>query len=65
MFHFIDRMKAFVPHINLHVQTQEEADLAYLNDAVDIYDVERRMAEIDHRAQQPSWQLPGAIFKLH
>ncbi len=33
-----------------HVETQEERDEAYLAEAVDLYDLERRMREIDARA---------------
>lgn len=43
-------IKALVPHF----PTQQELDEAYLNQAVDIYDVERRMAEIDHRMAAPA-----------
>lgn len=32
------------------VQSQRERDEAYLNDSVDIHDLERRMREIDSRA---------------
>jgi len=34
------------------IQTQRERDDAYLAEAVDIYDLERRMREIDQRGRQ-------------
>lgn len=45
MSHFMERIKALVPHL----PTQRELDEAYLSEATDIYDVERRLYEIDHR----------------
>ena len=56
----IELIKALVPHI----PSQEELDEEYLCEAVDIYDVERRIAEIDHRASHASLQaypLGGAL----
>jgi len=55
MFHLIELIKALVPHI----PTQQELDDAYLNESVDIYDVERRMAEIQHRPHGLPWQVPA------
>jgi hypothetical protein len=60
MSHFIELIKALVPHL----PSQEELDEQYLCEAVDIYDVERRIAEIDHRAAQSTVQtypLGGAL----
>ena len=61
MSQLFDLIKAFVPHI----PTQQELDAAYLNEAVDIYDVERRMAEIDQRPHESEWQIPAVNFKMH
>ncbi len=46
MSKLIELIQALLPH----VETQAERDEAYLNDSVDIYDLERRMREIDGRA---------------
>jgi len=61
MSHLVDFIKALVPH----VPTQQELDLAYLNEAVDVYDVERRMAEIDQRGHMREWEVPAVNFMLH
>jgi len=56
----IELIKALVPHM----PSQQELDEEYLNASVDIYDVERRIAEIDHRAAHPagaSYGLGGAL----
>lgn len=52
MSHVIELIKALVPHI----PTQQQLDEQYLSEAVDICDVERRIAEIDHRGSQPAYQ---------
>ena len=46
MSKFIELIKALLPE----VESQAERDEAYLGQAVDIYDLERRMHEIDSRA---------------
>lgn len=51
MSHLVELIKAFIPH----VATQQELDEAYLNASTDIYDVERRMYEIDHRPHTAAW----------
>ena len=61
MSNIIELIKALVPHI----PTQEELDQQYLNESVDIFDVERRMAEIDHRAHDFPNQTPPYVFQLH
>ena len=61
MSNFIELIKALVPHI----PTQEELDQNYLNESVDIFDVERRMAEIDHRGHEFPGQAPASDFPLH
>jgi hypothetical protein len=61
MSNFIEFIKALVPHM----PTQEELDQNYLNESVDIFDVERRMAEIDHRAHDFPDQMPAYGFHLH
>ncbi len=61
MSNLIGLIKALMPH----VPTQEELDQAYLNNSVDIFDVERRMAEIDHRNHDFPSQAPVFNFKMH
>jgi hypothetical protein len=61
MSNLIGLIKALIPH----VPTQEELDQAYLNESVDIYDVERRMAEIDHRPHHFPWQASVVNFNVH
>ena len=61
MSNFIELIKALVPHM----PTQEELDQNYLNESVDIFDVERRMAEIDHRAHDFPDQAAAYGFHLH
>ncbi len=46
MSKLIELIKALLPE----VESQAERDEAYLSQAVDIYDLERRMHEIDNRA---------------
>ena len=53
-------IKSLVPHI----PSQQQRDEEYLSHSVDLYDVERRLAEIDHRgAHVPSQTFPlgGAL----
>jgi len=50
MFRLIDFIKTLVPSI----ESQQARDEAYLAQAVDIYDLERRMREIDHRGRDSS-----------
>jgi hypothetical protein len=60
MSHFVEFIKTLVPHI----PSQQQRDEQYLSQAVDIYDVERRIFEIDHRgahAQDQSCGLGGAL----
>jgi len=45
MNQFREFLKALIPHI----ETQAERDEAYLAQAIDIYDLERRMEELDRR----------------
>jgi hypothetical protein len=40
-------LKSFLPSI----ESQQERDEAYLSDAVDLYDLERRMRDIDDRGR--------------
>jgi hypothetical protein len=61
MSNLIELIKALVPHM----PTQEELDQNYLNESVDIFDVERRMAEIDHRAHDFPGQAPAYLSQLH
>lgn len=60
MSHFIELIKSLVPHI----PSQQQLDEEYLSHSVDIYDVERRIAEIDHRDAHPlsqTYPLGGAL----
>ena len=60
MSHFVEFIKTLVPHI----PSQQQRDAQYLSEAVDIYDVERRIFEIDHRdvhAQDQACGLGGAL----
>jgi hypothetical protein len=61
MFHISSFIKSLVPHL----PTQKELDIAYLNESVDIYDVERRMAEIDHRPLGVYGRAQTVHFQLH
>ena len=61
MSNFIELIKALVPHMPTH----EELDQNYLNESVDVVDVERRMAEIDHRAHDFPDQAAAYGFQLH
>ena len=61
MSQLIGLIKALVPHL----PTQQELDDAYLNESVDIYDVERRMAEIEHRPHGMPWQAPVYTSGVH
>jgi hypothetical protein len=57
----MELIKAFVPHLS----SQQERDEEYLSQAVDIYDVERRIAEIDHRAESHTFAAPALGGALH
>lgn len=62
MSNFIELIKALVPHM----PTQEELNQKYLNESSDIFAVERRMAEIDHRIHDfPSQSAAYDDFQLH
>ena len=60
LIEFIDAIKAHLPVI----ETQAARDEAYLAESVDIYDLERRMREIDQRGQNRS-QDRGLSARLH
>lgn len=62
MSHFVEFIKTLVPHF----PSQQQLDEQYLSEAVDIYDVERRMEELDHRNAHSFFQtqthsLGGAL----
>ena len=61
MSHLAQFIKAFVPHI----ASQQERDEAYLNQSVDICDVERRMQEIDRRPRSETWQMQSGALRMH
>ncbi len=52
-------LKSLIPHI----ETQTSRDEVYLGQAVDIYDLERRMEEIDRRSRdaQPALTFVQAL----
>jgi hypothetical protein len=50
MSNFLRLIRAFVPSL----PSQQERDEGYLAEAVDIYDLERRMREIDARGRNPT-----------
>jgi hypothetical protein len=58
---FVEFIKTLVPHI----PSQQQRDEQYLNEAVDIYDVERRIFEIDHRGVQHLYQVSSLGWALH
>jgi hypothetical protein len=60
MSNFTKLIQAFLPH----ARSQQERDEAYLNDSVDIYDLERRMVEIDHRKRTGALQTPAFNFSM-
>ena len=61
MFQIVSFIKALVPHI----PSQQQRDQEYLNQATDIYDVERRIAEIDHRTARPLSQMHALGGAVH
>ena len=61
MSHFIELIKSCIPHIS----TQRELDEAYLNASVDVFDVERRMEEIDRRQSSVPWYTPTPFVNVH
>ncbi len=46
MFLFFQLIKT----LTLHIKSQKEADNAYLSESTDVYDLERRMHELDQRS---------------
>ena len=61
MSQFVAFIKTLVPHI----PSQQERDQNYLSQAVDIYDVERRLSEIAYRSAYPYYQSPALGGALH
>ncbi len=60
MSSFTKLIQAFLPRGN----SQQERDEAYLNDSVDIYDLERRMVEIDRRKRSGALHTPTFNFSM-
>jgi hypothetical protein len=60
MSSFTKLIQAFLPRTN----AQPDRDEAYLNDSVDIYDLERRMVEIDRRKRNVALQTPAFTFSI-
>jgi hypothetical protein len=61
----MSRLASLIQALIPRFPTRQELDEAYLNDAVDIFDIERRMAEIDHRPNDWSVNVPAFSFNLH
>ena len=57
MFKVLQFIKALIPRI----ESQDARNEAYLAESVDIYDLERRMREIDQRGRDAS---PDLTFSL-
>lgn len=55
---FLNALKSLLPTI----QSQHERDDAYLGEAVDIYDLERRMREIDERGRSRSYGVSLGLY---
>ena len=55
MSKLLGRIQALIPHF----VSQRELDEQYLNKACDIYDVERRQFELEHRTGQSHWYPPA------
>jgi hypothetical protein len=55
MSNLMGLIKALIPDF----RTQKERDIAYLNQSVDVQDVERRMIEIDRRDNKFLWKQPA------
>jgi len=59
MYHLIEILKSFVPPM----PSQQKRDEAYVSEAADVCDVERRIWEIDHRVSPSlSQSLGGAVL---
>jgi Protein of unknown function (DUF3563) len=50
---------ALIKSLFPHIPSQKERDVAYLNESTDIYDVERRMQEIESRPRHTFWPAPA------
>jgi hypothetical protein len=61
----MSRLASLIQALIPRFPTRQELDEAYLNDALDIFDIERRMAEIDHRPNNWSVHAPAFSFNLH
>lgn len=57
----VEFIKALVPHI----PSQQELDEEYLAESVDVYDVERRIWEIDHRSDHAGVHAGGLGGAVH
>ena len=53
MLNFLKLLKALIPSL----PTQRERDEAYLAEALDVYDLERRMREIDARGRHATSEV--------
>lgn len=56
----MSKFAEFIKTLFFFVPSQNELDNAYLNESVDIYDVERRMREIDSRSNR--YPAPHSSF---
>lgn len=57
MSKFLGLLRALLPQI----EPQRARDQAYLAQSVDIYDLERRMREIDHRSRTAGGELTFSL----
>jgi hypothetical protein len=57
----IELIKAYWPKL----RSQEDREFSYLSEAVDIYDLERRMREVDQRADFLGTHSPAAGTGAH
>jgi hypothetical protein len=55
----MSRLFALIKLLFPHAPSQKERDIAYLNQSTDIYDIERRMQEIDSRPRRTLWPVPA------
>lgn len=60
MSKFIQLIKALAPSIRY----QKDLNDAYLSESTSVYDLERRMRELDQRSRQPSGGLASGLSWL-
>lgn len=60
----MSKFAEFIKALFFFIPSQKELDNAYLNESVDIYDVERRMREIDSRSNRYPAQQSSFGFNV-